>query len=63
MYVHPTYFIPIRRHDEMRQNKTKWKLMMYGYSLDTQHSISNFPGPQLIVNPQNGKRTVVIIYL
>lgn len=42
----------------------KWELMMDVYWLDVQHSISNFPGPQLIVHAENSKqRTLVFTQL
>ena len=48
----------------MGREEMRWKLMVYVYSLDVQHSISNFPGPQLIVHAQNSKqRTLVFTQL
>ena len=51
-----------RQHDGMRYNgKEKiWELIMYLERLDVQHSISNFPGPQLIVLAQEPKHRQLV---
>ena len=54
----------LRRHHRLRWNEMKWELMMDVYWSDVQHSISNFPGPQLIVHAENSKqRTLVFTQL
>ena len=44
----------------MKRNEEKWELIIYVVRSDVQHSISNFPGPQLIVLAENPKQCKLV---